>query len=430
MRLHVHHEFHAVGHGTFFVGNLLIDESQSTGNFTQYQWIFDCGSRRSSQIAKAISSVEKSKLWKKETDLLVVSHFDNDHINGLEQLLENNNVRTLVLPYASYRQRLACMASVHSSMEAVSPEVAAFGLDPVGYLSSRGLLEKISAIVFVTGGEAGAYDGGGSLFPDGETDNGHATRWSGTWGDSQYDRVTPTNVSGSTAFGLLPQNAPVLLSRFHWEFVFYNASLPDESATRSGASITEVQADVAGILRRNRVLQPGAQPKRGWRVDLRNCYIKHFGSSGPERNNISLCVLARPAGGYPVGACSVFSEAIERSAATFTKLHISDAHQSLLLTGDLEIDGRRMAAMQAHFRDWRWRGLSVMQIPHHGSRHSWKQGNSALANQRHSVLCVPTERGAGHHPHRAVLDDLRGHGAVYADYDQSVIQTYHMYLSR
>ncbi len=230
--------------------------------------------------------------------MAVVSHFDTDHINGLEQLLLTNRVRSLVLPYASFRQRLATIASAHSNMEPMSPQLAAFSIDPVGYLEGRGLLEQIDNIVFVAGGEPGARDGGGSLDPrlsEGET----ATRWSSTWNDPQYVRDSRSS-SGEVQYGVLPHNAPVVLPQFQWEFSFFNAALPDEKASRSRTSIAVIQAEVSGILRRNRVLSNDAKPKKDWRLELKRCYTKHFGNSGPERNNISLCVLARPIGGVDI----------------------------------------------------------------------------------------------------------------------------------
>ena len=44
-RFHVHHQFLAVGHGTFLTG-VVIGESSSTS----IRWAYDCGSKRSTRI--------------------------------------------------------------------------------------------------------------------------------------------------------------------------------------------------------------------------------------------------------------------------------------------------------------------------------------------------------------------------------------------
>ncbi|WP_135386884.1 hypothetical protein [Escherichia sp. E2593] len=77
-----------------------------SGNST-FNIVYDCGSTSRTTIINKIHSLPK---WFKNThgsrviDMLVISHFDDDHVNGLEELLRLYRVKKLVLPYTEWTQ--------------------------------------------------------------------------------------------------------------------------------------------------------------------------------------------------------------------------------------------------------------------------------------------------------------------------------------
>ncbi len=79
--------FHPVGQGAFY-----------TEEFTHdcFTMICDCGSYTGKTIIE--DEIKKSGL-KKEIDLLVISHFHGDHINGLEYLFKNHIIKNILLPF-------------------------------------------------------------------------------------------------------------------------------------------------------------------------------------------------------------------------------------------------------------------------------------------------------------------------------------------
>ncbi|RXZ70185.1 MBL fold metallo-hydrolase [Fusobacterium necrophorum] len=79
--------FVGVGQGNFYV------EKFSEKNITV---IYDCGSLNKEELIKKI---DKTLSQDKTIDLLFVSHFHQDHINGIPYLLENYNIKTIVLPF-------------------------------------------------------------------------------------------------------------------------------------------------------------------------------------------------------------------------------------------------------------------------------------------------------------------------------------------
>jgi len=430
--IHVHQCFNAVGHGTFFNG-LAFNELHKSS----FSWIYDCGSKRTTRIEQELTSLEGREQWPEEVDLLVLSHFDDDHVNGVEQLLRSRRVRTLALPYMDVGHSLACAASLGT--DPCSASTAAFQIDPVGWLQSRGLAGQIDTVLLVQGGPRGDNDSpiDGELVP-----------LPGGPEDNQRRRDSRTDTDGTTALHSARATArtdntaavPRLVFWMHaaatvahgipLELMFFNATQPslfrkDGSggllARRSRQSTSVVQADVDVIVRTYGLQDPSRSPKRGWRAALRGVYVKHFGSSSQQRNNISLCLLIRPVG-FEAEHCVVFSHRDSCSSTHRDRVSITEKAGTLLL-GDLRIDSATLAEMQAHFGPVRWADLGTVQVPHHGSRHSWEPGSAAVFGADRFIHCVPDT--SSHHPHKSVSDDLMGTVVHRADYRASVVIDYH-----
>ncbi len=79
--------FHPVGQGAFYTEEFIDD---------YFTMIYDCGSYTGKATIEG--EIKKSGL-KKEIDLLVISHFHDDHINGLEYLLKNHTIKNILLPF-------------------------------------------------------------------------------------------------------------------------------------------------------------------------------------------------------------------------------------------------------------------------------------------------------------------------------------------
>lgn len=420
--VHVHHQFHAVGHGTFFTGVACAEDQDP------YRWVYDCGSKRRKRIGEAIETLEAWDHWPPgvTVDLMVVSHFDDDHVNGLEDFLARYRVKWLVLPYIGFKQRLAHAASLGAG-DVSAAATSGFAIDPLGYLSARGLADRVDGVLLVEGG------GGGDGVPDAGVPLPDPPRLDDANGirnrpDDLVARAYRVDLHTAAAtprprLHLRSHSEAVAAGAVPLEFVFYNTALPDGRANRSKQPIHAVAKEVAEILARYDVLDPLRRPRRGWRDQLKACYTRHFGYSGLERNNISLCVLARPLATVGMGHCAWFDE--PPTGGEPVQIPVADDPQALLMTGDLTLNGEVITAMRSHFREWRWQQLGVAQVPHHGSRHSWASGNARMFPAPAFVQCVPTLSGKAPHPHPLVIADLSGSQVHCANYDQSIVQTYH-----
>lgn len=426
---HVHHQFHAVGHGTFFTGNIVGENGET------FRWVYDCGSRSSKGIEASIGRIPSEPSWPTGTtlDLVVVSHFDNDHVNGLELLLTTYRARWLVLPYLPLKQRLAHATSLGAD-EVSNTAAAGFAIDPLGWLAARQLTQRVDNILLIEGG------GGGDNVPERAEPLPDLSPNEGRNAVPFEDFFEPQDQAGHGHYRLGRGNAdpgPRIHRRSHMhaiapgrglpmEFVFFNTALPRGLATRSKRNLGEVAQDVQDILGRYCVLDP-ARARKGWRQALRSCYDRHFGSGGTERNNISLCLVVRPLVEGRQCDCTVLVDPFAWSGACNSiVVDVQERQAALLLTGDLTLDAQTLAALRFHVGDWRWGQLGFVQVPHHGSRHSWFPGNSAKFPNPVFVHCVPTLAGVYPRPHPLVATDLETSRVCYANSEVAVVQTYYL----
>ena len=68
---------HNVGQGLFYTGDIRLDKN------TVFKFIYDCGGD------KVNDALDKYLGEDTEIDMLVISHFDSDHISGLPKLLNS-----------------------------------------------------------------------------------------------------------------------------------------------------------------------------------------------------------------------------------------------------------------------------------------------------------------------------------------------------
>jgi hypothetical protein len=130
--------FHNVGQGLFYTGNIKTEPND-------FNFAYDCGSESLGEIQlnQRINDY-KSTLKSKQLDLLIISHFHADHINGLERLLKDITVGTVVLPYLSPVESFLYLTSNRKE----KPWYYDFLSDPVNYLIERG----VSKIILIEDG--------------------------------------------------------------------------------------------------------------------------------------------------------------------------------------------------------------------------------------------------------------------------------------
>lgn len=91
--------FHPVGQGAFYTERF---KTYDRGTFTI---VYDCGSTTLSK--KVMESKIKEALPEdSQIDILFISHFHADHINGIEALKKHYKIKTVILPLLSYEAKI------------------------------------------------------------------------------------------------------------------------------------------------------------------------------------------------------------------------------------------------------------------------------------------------------------------------------------
>jgi hypothetical protein len=134
-------KFHPVGQGLFYSG---IIKENSVGN--SFSFVYDCGSKSSrtyinNEIANYSSSLKSSS---GKLDLLFISHFHDDHVNKIGDLLQaTGGCRFVVLPYLNENERY--LLTLYHIFDGSSPETIDFVINPTEFLSKF----EIEEIIFV-----------------------------------------------------------------------------------------------------------------------------------------------------------------------------------------------------------------------------------------------------------------------------------------
>lgn len=100
-------DLHPVGQGLFYSGRV--------GSFS---FVYDCGSDSPRDFWHPV--VERHKAGTPRLDMLIVSHFDSDHINGIVNLLRSRHPSRVLIPYVAKEEMLLCLINAGPDNETQS----------------------------------------------------------------------------------------------------------------------------------------------------------------------------------------------------------------------------------------------------------------------------------------------------------------------
>ena len=403
-----------------------------------FNWIYDCGSKSSNALAGALKRTATWNVWPDPINMLVLSHFDDDHVNGLEDLLTQRGVGCLVLPFSDWQQRVRDVAV--GGLKGISASTAQLQLSPVTWLQSKGLTGKVGTLLLVRGGAPGERDDADPVsLPTGPNPNELGGDGQPQESPEQRDlRLMTTGHGGAPSVQVIKHDLPVRPNDFPMEFMFFNAELSGSDlgiikksntgqlvSKKSKLPLKNARAAIECEIAALRLNQSLSAWPTGWRANLKKCYESHFGSSSAAKNNISLCMYAAPiSNARDLASCRLFQahDALPPVVNVDAGSPFRPDRPALLCTGDLRLDAAVIAAMKTHFGVNRWDRIGITLVPHHGSEHSWVTGNANRFSPSAFVHCAP---GKGAHPHPAVVADLVGQAVFTADYQTSVGLKYH-----
>lgn len=416
--------FLPVGQGLFAAGII----RQRNVSSVDYLWVYDCGTSSSDQLVDdGIQVLNNIARGRKRIDLLVLSHFDHDHISGVCRLIEEFEIGVLMLPYMPLARRLV-VAFEEKAGAPGHPDLGAY-LNPVNhFLAIDGPGIEQILLVGPSGEEGPPVEEGAGGEPFWPQEGNPKIRFKSDKPDEDevMDIIRYPSAHGSQTQVSYLQRGSALNLYAAWEFVPYN---DDREQPISPDFVGKVNKVSAYLLHGSSGSKRDNALKR-----LKAVYDKEFGRDSENRNSISLHLYSGPI--YPSWRDAYLERHCKASArwvvdCSLNKYGFESPEQgyqtygnrksSILYTGDGYLDTpERLQNLISFMWQQRIASVGVFQVMHHGSETNWHPGVAKAINPFYSVFSSDPERKKWGHPHAAVLRDFWRYGPEQVDKTRSL----------
>lgn len=408
--------FHPIGQGCFYTGKLSFNKMAKVKNnesvilyeattIKDFNFVYDCGTDNEQKFLKP--EVESYKNGLKNLgaensgylDLLIISHFHEDHISGVSNLLKNLYCRRLIIPYYKTIERLLLYA--FSKKE--NDDYRRMLQDPVGYFSGPEF--NIGSITIVGGPEGPPTDEINNIVPpEGinlknmsfpETEEKlefHDNRRNKDIDKKLFKAIKKgeiesknENWSNVTYF-----NSPYLLSigTGIWEFYFYLQEM-DNIVLQ-----TRFENDVDLLLKKYKISIFEIFDKK-YIKNLRTLY------EGINKDlNVTSLVLYH-------GPLFIYENLRTDTLEDKKKIYITDnLKPGTIMTGDISIfSDDELNSLVKYYRKY-IDLVFVFQVPHHGSKDNWNfDHDNSLEN--FAFYIINHRFKINKHPSKSVIKDIK-----------------------
>ena len=415
------YDYRPVGQGLFCSARL------ERKNGPTFRWVYDCGTENGDkrtprkrvrrEIIALARQQQKPAGGRRSLDLVTLSHFDQDHLSGLTDLLRVFSVRILLLPYLSPWDRL--LVALEKDVSG-SSEFFRFLLEPTTYLASLPGVEIERILMVPPSGEGPAAP---PLFPpEGPIDElGPRSRFDPVYeakapqAEDDGDGLGSDKGLAEPTVGLLVRGGGITVGGV-WEFVPYNdASLTSHATNTFRTAARELAEDLR---------QATSDAARAEKLNsLKALYNKTFAASekliSPRRKNlISLFLYSGPIGQTGPALLHEWQlrHRLPKGWTVQAWRFATDEEFGQLYTGDGYLNTRRQLTELKSFYEPhdRLRRAAVLQVMHHGSKANWQPGLADELCPSSSVFCSDPAHHYGH-PHIEVQRDFLDHNPRQVD---------------
>lgn len=351
--------FHSVGQGLFYTGEI---NTLNIPKIETFNFVYDCGSKNEKFLEESIAFYKNHELKNNDIDLLIISHFHDDHINGLLSLLDGVKVKTVVMPYLypTVRHILAALD--------FPKEYHDFLKDPVFFLIEKKMVEKI---IIIGGGE-----GKQEPFPIGNNN---------PKSDENIDKLMEEDKNlkkdilekdggwekyiGKGKLTIKKHEGYIIQSDI-WLLRFFNYNIQKEKLEEFEKCLSLKNVKFSSIDSLKSMLKD-----RKSKESIMECYKK----ISSELNNSSLVVFHGPIGEY-YGRFSYYCKPLLyhcsymcccRLLKQRKHFYCEDKNMGQFLTGDISLKFK-YKQLKDHYLNY-FNRISLSQVPHHGAKGNWKK---------------------------------------------------------
>lgn len=409
------HRFFPVGQGLFAAGsvefwppppkpprNIKYAGQSKPAPVGPYRWVYDCGSSTNKRLVTNAITDLKRECEEEKIDLLTLSHFHNDHISGVVDLLNGIGAKTVMLPWAPLWHRL--LIGFEQGLRADDPEMLFF-VDPVQYFVQEAG-DGFEQVLFVmrSDGEVPPFPTEPTAAPEPPEDLDDPEKPSGPGEPVSYGDLDNSYGHGDRRVRMLRPGKAIPVFGV-WEFVPYN----DPDTKPSDPIGFEARVDSF----REPLLKGTDDERKAALKNLRVLYDAAFGRAA--MNDVSLVLYGGAVGpwtGQSICNCECFYHRLIGVCGCW-KEH--ETRGAILLTGDGNLESAaKWDSLEGYLGARRARRTSVFQVAHHGARANWHHGLAALVAPTTSVFSSDPRHSYGH-PHAEVLRDFWSFRPVQVD---------------
>jgi len=342
-------QFAKAGQGLFYNG-LIVDQKGRSFSF-----VYDCGTSSAATVLKNSVS-EYKKLLDRRLDLLAISHFHQDHVSEIPELIRGLELRTVVIPFVKPELRLL-LAAQYEEIENDDERISLYN-DPAMYFLAHG-----AESVLIAYGDEGDNEDIDFLgepsndFPQNDDEDEENPNHIFVLGNKNNNTMNLFESGIDEYSGCFNVIAP----SYQWEFRFKNLH-SDRLKERFWDDIFKLlemhNKSFDEILRNKKYIK-----------QLRKIYVDNFQGG---LNDTSLILLSRPLQRGCLVDNPSYKRFISKKCIDFDdeclELWLKCSQASTLLLGDLSIDNKVFYRFFQQLESQRSRLPQVIQLPHHGAK--------------------------------------------------------------
>jgi ribonuclease BN (tRNA processing enzyme) len=360
-------DFRPIGQGLFFTGKF--KHVSSRKSFTM---VYDCGHSTCNTNASYIDAeIDEFVLEiRDKIDMLVISHFHEDHINKITELLKKcHGAKEVYLPYLSEDDKYLYLVDLLFEGNSDKESVRSFINDPITSLQKL----EVEHINFIHHSDKPDDSGNSATDPKPFDDNPEFNFKVNKYLEDNNEipeSDKQENVHHHYDSGYIELN-------HFWQFKFFNKKIDVSLLSNFKTKLKSLlktpndptQAEITNALSSSRITIQ----------NLKSVYVKVFGST--KLNDTSMLLLNIPKSPRSeIAICNCPKKLNNRDHLRYLCCnnryryirHINN--YSFLLTGDIKLNDSCSDELESKWGKTTLDQIRILQIPHHGANHYLTSG--------------------------------------------------------
>ena len=359
--------FHPVGQGAFY------SEQFRSENGDDFRIVYDCGTKTSQEKVHPVKVIQEAFNDSKPIDILFISHFDEDHVSMISELLNQHAIiKLVVLPLLPVEETAVLQAHYRHEGNTIGEHLLA---DPVGFFHNKAAILRVES----TRNEPI------------ELSQNHDEEYRDIPHDSDVIVLKPNGKQVGIKSGDkkdIPSGTRIIVPRYSWCYIPHNYEYPQRH-----------QALVNELSKRTNINQ----------ASLGNA--SYIASKSTELNKVYKSLKTAKCGDINENSMLIYSGPQKCSTGVthrwgeliWNGLEFNcwfNDRPACIYSGDSDFKKVKIHRVYGSL----WNNVGMVQVPHHGSGGSFSAEFIDKSNR--SYLCpISTGRQYGH-PSSSVLKDI------------------------